>query len=95
MRQMGLNFVGPFEHHDVVLNGRRVPYLSATPLNGGRIYLSLDERFAVEISLQEADYVVPFIAHCIAVASGYTGHPDEAEDEPRPRQPMPRVHAIG
>jgi hypothetical protein len=90
----GLEFVGPFESHDVVLNGRAVPYLSATPLAGGRVYLSLDRRFALELSLQEADHLVPFIAHCIAVGMGYTGFPDRAEEAPRPAQPIPRVNSL-
>lgn len=89
-----LEFVGPFESHDVVLNGRAVPFLSATPLPAGRVYLSLDRRFALELSLQEAEYVVPFIAHCIAVGMGYTGFPDDAGDAPQPAQRMPRVHSL-
>lgn len=94
LRQLGLEFVGPFEHHDVVLNGRRVPYLSATPLAGGRVYLSLDNRFALELSLKEAEYIVPFIAHCLAVGMGYTGFPDTAEGAPLPAQHMPRMRSL-
>lgn len=90
----GLEYVGPFEHHDVVLNGRQVPYLAATPLPAGRVYLSLDRRFAIELTLQDAEYIVPFIAHCIAVGMGYTGFPDTAEEAPRPVQHMPRMRSL-
>lgn len=91
-----VEFVGPFEHHDVVVHGWRVPYLEATPLNGGRVLLSLDHRFAVEVSVEEADRIMPFIADCIAVASGYTAHPgcDGLEDGPLPRLPFNRMHSV-
>lgn len=94
LQASGLEFVGPFEHHDVVLNGHRVPHLEATPMAGGRIYVSLDRRFAIELSLQEAEYVVPFMAHCIAIGMGYSGFPDTPEDTPLPAQHMPRMQRL-
>lgn len=91
----GVEFVGPFEHHDVVVNGWRVPYLEATPMIGGQVTLSLDHRYALDLSLADAERVVPFLAHCIAVASGYTAHPGcDGLDEPRPRHPMARTYSI-
>ena len=29
-----VEYVGPFEHHDVIVNGRRVPHLEAIPTAG-------------------------------------------------------------
>jgi hypothetical protein len=87
----GLEFVGPFESHDVVLNGRQVPFLSATPIQGGRVLLHLDRRFMLDLSLQEAEHLMPFIAHCIAVGMGYVGFPDADADGPVAAQIMPRV----
>src|SRR5207237_8046781 len=90
-----VDFVGPFEHHDVVVNGWRVPYLEATPRNGGQVLLCLDHRYGLELSLADAERIVPFIADCMAVAAGYTAHPGrDGLDEPRPRHPMARTHGV-
>ncbi len=90
-----VEFVGPFEHHDVVVNGWRVPFVEATPMDGGRVLLLLDHRFGLELTIEEAERVVPFLADCIAVACGYTAHPGrDGLDEPRPSHPMVRVHSV-
>lgn len=90
-----VDFVGPFEHHDVVVNGWRVPHLEATPLNGGRVLLALDGRMSLELSVVEAERIVPFIADCIAVAHGYTAHPGcDGLGEPLPSHPMVRMHSV-
>lgn len=86
-----VNLVGPFEHHDVVVDGCQVPYLRATPLDAGRIDLTLDRRFGLILSASEADRFVPFLAHAIAVASGYTSHPDTETGGPTLRHPFPPV----
>ncbi|HEY5201346.1 MAG TPA: hypothetical protein VIJ31_10605 [Acidothermaceae bacterium] len=88
-----VEFVGPFESHDVVFNGRLVPHLTSSPMQGGRVLLHLDRRFVLDISLQEADYLVPFLAHCIAVGMGYSSFPDP-DCEPHRAQPMPQVVGI-
>src|SRR5258708_7248607 len=81
-----VEFIGPFEHHDVVVNGWRVPFLEATPQNGGKVLLCLDRRFGLDLSIAEAERILPFLADCIAVASGYTAHPGcLGVDEPTPR----------
>jgi hypothetical protein len=91
----GVQFIGPFEQYDVVINGRRVPYLTAQPENGGVIALSLDRRFALELPVSDADRIVAFIADCIAVASGYTAHPGEdGIPEPIHRHPFPKMVSI-
>ena len=91
---MSVEFVGPFEYHAVCVNGWRVPYLTATPVNGGQIDLTLDHRYALVLSVAEAEHVVPFIANAIAIAHGYTAHPSEDVDEPlgpTKRHPMNRM----
>jgi hypothetical protein len=89
-----VNFPGPFQHHDVVVNGRQVPYLRATPLDGGQVHLNLDRRLGLTLSAEEAERVVPFLADCIAVASGFTCHPEAGEDGPNPRHPFPAVQPL-
>jgi hypothetical protein len=85
-----VEYVGPFEHHDVVVNGWSVPYLEAQPMNGGKVTLTLDGRYGLDLDLIVAERVVPFLAHAIAVASGYASHPS-ADGELRDlRTPRPR-----
>lgn len=93
--RVAVEFPGPFDHHDVVVNGWRVPFLDATPLNGGKVLLGLDRRTSVELPVADVDRIVPFIADCIAVAMGYTAHPGcDGLDEPRPSHPMARVRWV-
>ncbi len=89
-----ISYPGPFNHHDVVVEGRKVPYLTAKPLDGGRVDIWLDQRYALVLSAEEAERVVPFLANAIAVASGYTSHPDAERDGPNLRHPFPRVTAL-
>lgn len=92
---MSVDYIGPFETHDVVVNGWLVPYLVAHPGNGGMIHLTLDRRFGLDLTVADAERVVPFIADCIAVASGYTAHPGcDGLDEPRRSHPMVKTHSI-
>ena len=88
-----IRLVGPFEHHDVVVEGREVPYLRATPLDRGMLDLTLDRRFGLVVTAEEAERFIPFLAHAIAVASGYTSHPTVGDD-PNPRHPFPRVSPL-
>jgi hypothetical protein len=89
-----VSFVGPFEHHDVVVNGRQVPYLRATPMDGGQVHLNLDRRLGLTLSVEEAERVEPFLADAIAVASGFTSHPEAGQDGPTPRHPFPAVQPL-
>lgn len=89
-----LSFVGPFKHHDVVIDGRQVPFLRATPLDGGQIHLNLDRRLGVTLSAEEAERFVPFLADAIAVALGFTSHPDAGMGGPIPRHPFPAVSPL-
>lgn len=85
--------VGPFQSHRVIVDGRRVPFLEALPVNGGKISLLLDGRYALDISVADADAFIPWIADAIAVAMGYTCHP-RAGKEPLRASPFPPDHAI-
>jgi hypothetical protein len=89
-----VSFPGPFQHHDVVVNGHQVPFLRATPLDGGQVHLNLDRRLGLTLSAEEAERVVPFLADAIAVASGFTSHPDAEGDGPIERHPFPRVQPL-
>jgi hypothetical protein len=70
-----VEFVGPFDLYEVVIDGYRVPHLTANVLNGGRVLVAVDHRFDLDLTLAEAERVLPFVAHCIAVAHGYAAHP--------------------
>jgi hypothetical protein len=89
----GLDFPGPFQWHEVVVHGHMVPHLRASPIDGG-VHLNLDGRYGLDLSSADAETVLPFIADCIAVAMGYTGHPKPECPEPTPRQPFPRMDRL-
>jgi hypothetical protein len=65
--------VGPFSSHFVVVDGRRVPYLTATPRPGGIVTLTADGRFDLDVPVADLDRIAEWVAFCIAVASGFTG----------------------
>jgi hypothetical protein len=91
-----VQFVGPFEHHDVVIDGWRVPYLEAHLQGEDRVQVVLDRRIAVEMSTNESERLLPFIADAISVALGYGAHPREDTPRPLERAPYPRPeHVIG
>lgn len=91
-----VEYVGPFERWSVVVDGWEVPHLEAMPVPGGKVSLTLDRRFGLDLSVAEAERIVPFVAHAIAIAGGLACHPGQ-EDEPtklstlRPR----RLVALG
>lgn len=91
-----VKFPGPFQHHDVVVDGWRVPFLQAHMTAEDRVSLVLDRRLGAELSVEEAERFVPFLADAINVALGYGAHP--RGDMPLPeRTPHPsprRVHEI-
>lgn len=75
-----VEYVGPFEQWQVVVDGWEVPLLTAHPQTGGKIFLSIDRRFGLELSLKDAELVVPFLAHAIAIAGGYACHPNQGSE---------------
>jgi hypothetical protein len=86
-----VQFVGPFEEWEVVVDGWTVPYLTSRPLPGGRVSLSIDKRHRLRLDIEEAERIVPFIAEAIAVALGYSGHPRRGWDAPQPGYRMHKV----
>ena len=55
--------------------------------NDEQVMLVLDQRIAETFSVEEAERVVPFLAHAIAIALGYPSHPSEDAEPPLATQP--------
>lgn len=92
-----VSFPGPFSAHYVVVDGWKVPLLAAHPTgeHDESVMLVLDDRLAETFKVEEAERVVPFLAHAIAIALGYTCHPNSDEEPIRKPQPRPvRTHGI-
>ena len=59
--------------------------------------LVIDGRLAITVSVEEAERFVPFLADAVAVALGYTSHPNKDAEQPLVKQPQPRpvrMHGI-
>ena len=82
-----VSFPGPFQHHDVVVDGWSVPFVKASLRGEDRVRLILDDRMGVELSTDEAERLIPFLADSIAVALGYGAHPRADMDALPPRFP--------
>ena len=89
-----VDFPGPFAHHDVVVDGWRVPFLQAHIAGESKVMLVLDRRLALELSGEQVEHVVPFIADAIAVALGYGAHPGSHSRAPLARAPYPRPERV-
>jgi hypothetical protein len=74
-----VTFPGPFQHHDVVVDGWSVPFVKASfrKDDEDHIRLILDDRIGLDLSTAEAEKLMPFLADSIAVALGYGAHPRE------------------
>jgi hypothetical protein len=86
-----VSFPGPFQRHDVVVEGWRVPFLEAHPQEEDRVTITLDRRLGIDLTTDEAERLMPFVADAIAVGLGYGAHP--RGDMPLPEQrpyPIPR-----
>lgn len=84
---------GPVQRRDVLVDGRKVPFLAAYPENGGIISLILDDRYGLEVTVADAEAFIPWIADAIAIALGYTCHPRPGK-EPLRSGPFPPVRVI-
>jgi hypothetical protein len=94
-----VTFPGPFTRHEVVVDGWAVPFLHAHPSgdHDEAVTLVIDGRLALTVSVEEAERFVPFLADAIAIALGYTSHPERNAEQPLVRQPQPRpvrMHSI-
>lgn len=94
LREFAVAFPGPFEHHDVVVDGWRVPLVQAHLRGEDRVMLTLDRRLGLELSAAEAERFVPFLADAIAVALGYGSHPRGDVPRPLERAPYPRPERV-
>ena len=88
-----VEFFGPIERYDVLIDGRRVPFVEAKPMNGGMIHLTVGTA-ALDCSVAEAESMLPFVADAIAVALGYVSHPLADQDDPVVQPRFVRVHSI-
>ena len=90
-----VSFPGPFAHHDVVVDGWKLPLVQAqVNQDNGRILLILDHRFTLDLTAAEAERVVPFLADAVAVALGYDAHPNESDPLPLERTPHPKPQRV-
>ena len=94
MPSMAVTFPGPFTHHDVVVNGWRVPFLQAHMPSEDTVTLVLDRRLAADFPIDQAEVLIPFLADAIAVAMGYGAHPNEDTPRPLDRAPYPRPERV-
>jgi hypothetical protein len=74
-----VEFVGPFHHYDVIVDGRRVPFLQGKELDGGRVALTFDRSYGLDLDAGNYEQVVRFVAYVIERAMnpdcGRTFHP--------------------
>ena len=85
-----VEFIGPFEHHEVVVNGWSVPLLHARPHEDGSVDLVLDRRISLSVREKDVIQVTAFLADAIAVAQGLACHPAMTETGPSTMSPRYR-----
>lgn len=102
---MSVDILPPRKSRALLIDGWSVPLIDATELDGGRVFLTLDQRFGLELPVSEFENVARFLANTIATCWGYGAHPrgDELPREDRDahfaRVPLPsagprRMHEI-
>ncbi len=94
LRESPVSFPGPFTQNGVVVSGYSVPFLHAQVHDGGKMTVVLDDRFGIELTVDEAERVVPFVADAIAIALGYEAHPSADDTAPVNRSPHPKPKRI-
>lgn len=87
-------FPGPFSQHGVNVAGWSVPFLHAQVHDGGMLTLVLDDRFGLELTVSEAERIVPFVADAIAIALGYEAHPSADDEALSSRSPHPKPQRV-
>ncbi len=85
---------GPYDEHRVTVDSWTVPFVTASPMNGGRVNLSLDQRYGLVLTVAELDRFMPFLADAIAIALGYTCHPRSGWKAPKQRYEMARLNTL-
>lgn len=80
-----VSFIGPFvEQWAVTLDGYRVPKLSAIVCESGNIMLSLDNRFLIEATQEEAAKWLWIVANAMAIGAGYSCFGENSVKDPNP-----------
>lgn len=75
--------VGPFEEYRVVLEGRKIPRLTAQRHEDGRVTLILDGRFGLDCANNEIAYsTADFVATALAIGQGYPCYTAETKKRP-------------
>lgn len=74
--------VGPFDRWPVMVNGWTVPHLDARYGDDGRVWLTLDHRFAIDLDTDDAARVIEFVADAMAICLGWSCHPKSPEWTP-------------
>ena len=84
-----VSFPGPFQHHDVVVDGWSVPFVKASFRSDDEdhVRLILDDRIGLDLKTAEAEKLMPFLADAIAVALGYGAHPSKESSSLPERTP--------
>lgn len=95
-----VTFPGPFQHHDVVVDGWSVPFVKASFRADAEdhVRLILDDRIGLDLNSAEAEKLMPFLADAISVALGYGAHPSKESDslpERAPHMAPRRVVRVG
>lgn len=64
--------VGPFEYHQVIVEGRAIPRLTGYPQDDGRITLIVDSRFMADFEPDAARRAAWLIGQALAIGEGYS-----------------------
>ena len=99
-QEFRVTFPGPFQHHDVVVDGWSVPFVKASfrPDAEDHVRLILDDRIGLDLNSAEAEKLMPFLADAISVALGYGAHPSKESTsllERAPHMAPRRVVRVG
>jgi hypothetical protein len=89
-----VSFFGPFTHHKVVVDGWEVPLIEAELQGEDRVLLTVDRRYGVELTTDEAERIVPFLAQAMAVALGFPCHPRSDAEPPLGQVPHLRPRRV-
>ena len=83
MNGYGTQIIGPFDTYRVSSDGYEIPHIEVRPLSGandGSMNVILDGRFCVWTAEEEAKKWLPFLAHAMAVAAGFTCHGENSQE---------------
>lgn len=81
---------GPFDHYDVIVDGKKMPLLSGF-YEGEKIWLSVDNRFMCgPFDPQQAHQAARLAGECMAILSGYPNLRADSKEQPF----APTVHQI-